>query len=43
MTLILKIVKKSLKKLTTGKIIKKITTEKEIEKWWKYRDLALSL
>jgi len=26
----------------TGKIIKKITTEKEIEKWWKYRDLALS-
>ena len=25
----------------TGKIIKKITTEKEIEKWWKYRDLAL--
>jgi len=28
--------------LTSGKIVKKIKTEKEIEKWWKYRDLALS-
>jgi len=26
----------------TGKIIKKIKDEKKIEKWWKYRDLALS-
>ncbi len=33
---------KKFKKFTTGKIVKKITTEKEIEKWWKYRDLALS-
>jgi len=29
-------------KSITGKIIKKITKVKEIEKWWKYRDLALS-
>lgn len=29
-------------KLATGRIVKKIKTEKEIEKWWKYRDLALS-
>ena len=28
--------------LSTGKIVKKIKSEKEIEKWWKYRDLALS-
>ena len=33
---------KKFKKIVTGKIIKKITTEKKIEKWWKYRDLALS-
>ena len=33
---------KKFEKLTTGKIVKKITIEKEIEKWWKYRDLALS-
>ena len=26
----------------TGKIVKKIMNEKEIERWWKYRDLALS-
>jgi FAD/FMN-containing dehydrogenase len=25
-----------------GKIVKKISADKEIEKWWKYRDLALS-
>jgi FAD/FMN-containing dehydrogenase len=30
------------KKCTTGKIVKKIISEKEIEEWWKYRDLALS-
>ncbi|MDH3611125.1 MAG: FAD-binding oxidoreductase [Nitrosopumilus sp.] len=30
------------KNFISGKIIKKLTTEKEIEKWWKYRDLALS-
>jgi FAD/FMN-containing dehydrogenase len=29
-------------KSTAGKIVQKIKTEKEIEKWWKYRDLALS-
>ncbi|NIM25877.1 MAG: FAD-binding protein [Nitrosopumilaceae archaeon] len=33
---------KSFAKLVSGKISKKITKEKEIEKWWKYRDLALS-
>lgn len=28
--------------LIDGNIVKKITKEEEIEKWWKYRDLALS-
>lgn len=32
----------SFKKIITGKIIKKLTGENEIEKWWKYRDFALS-
>ncbi len=35
-------IEKKIKNITTGKIVKKITVEKEIEKWWKYRDLALS-
>ena len=38
----LKYNEKHFRSLTTGKIVKKIKTEKEIEKWWKYRDLALS-
>ncbi len=33
---------KNFGKLTEGRIVKKITIEKEIEKWWKYRDLSLS-
>jgi FAD/FMN-containing dehydrogenase len=33
---------KKFEKNTTGRIVKKAKTEKEIEKWWKYRDLALS-
>ena len=33
---------KKLEKLLRGCIVKKIKEEKEIEKWWKYRDLALS-
>jgi len=33
---------KRFKKYTTGKIAKKIKIEKEIEKWWRYRNLALS-
>ena len=33
---------KSFLKLISGNISKKITHEKEIQKWWKYRDLALS-
>jgi FAD/FMN-containing dehydrogenase len=33
---------KIFRKFITGKIVKKIENEKEIEKWWKYRDLALS-
>jgi FAD/FMN-containing dehydrogenase len=38
----LKYNEKNFRKITTGRIVKKIKTEKEIEKWWKYRDLALS-
>jgi len=30
------------KKIISGKIIKKLASEKKIEKWWKFRDLALS-
>lgn len=33
---------KKLLKCIAGKIVKKITREKDVEKWWKYRDLALS-
>jgi glycolate oxidase len=33
---------KKFTKCTTGEIAKKIKKEKEIEKWWKYRELALS-
>ena len=33
---------KNFRKLKEGRIVKKITIEKEIEKWWRYRDLALS-
>ena len=33
---------KNFRKLTIGRIVKKIKTEKGIEKWWRYRDLALS-
>ena len=33
---------KRFKKFATGKIVKKIKIEKEIETWWRYRDLALS-
>ena len=33
---------KKFKNCITGTIIKKLTLEKEIEEWWKYRDLALS-
>ncbi len=28
--------------LISGKLVKKLMKQKEIEKWWKYRDLALS-
>ena len=38
----IKAIETRFKNFITGKIIKKLTTEKEIEKWWKYRDLALS-
>jgi hypothetical protein len=33
---------KKIERFVTGKILKKIENEKAIEKWWKYRDLALS-
>ena len=33
---------KEFQKANSGRIVKKISKEKEIEKWWKYRDLALS-
>ena len=32
---------KAFRKIISGKIAKKTTNEKEIEKWWKYRDLSL--
>jgi glycolate oxidase len=38
----LKNTEKNFLKYISGKIIKKLSTNKEIEKWWKYRDLALS-
>ncbi|MDH3617515.1 MAG: FAD-binding oxidoreductase [Nitrosopumilus sp.] len=33
---------KKFERFVTGKILKKIENEKAIERWWKYRDLALS-
>ncbi len=35
-------IERQFKKYATGRIVKKIKINKEIEKWWKYRDLALS-
>jgi len=35
-------IKNKFKNLIKGKIVKAVNTKKEIEKWWKYRDLALS-
>lgn len=37
----IKVKKEQLKKIVTGKITNQTSTDLEIQKWWKYRDLAL--